>query len=81
MSSVRAENGAGLLMAVKRRHGQSTSGAKVTGLACVAQATEISQGGAPVGTCNPVWAQNAGTWLGLAVDASQGAESQPFKSL
>lgn len=29
----------------------------------------------------PAWAQNAGTWLGLAVDASQGAENQPFKSL
>lgn len=53
MSSVRAEHGAGLLTAVKRRHGQSTSGAKVTGLACVAQATEKSQAGAPVGTCNP----------------------------
>lgn len=66
MSSAQAEDGAGLdtksglLMAVKRRgeagerrHGQSTSGAKVTGLACVAQATEISQAGAPVGTCSP----------------------------
>ena len=70
-----------LLMAVKRRHGQSTSGAKVTGLACVAQATEISQAGHLLGPATQVWAQNAGTWLGLVVDASQGAESQPFKSL
>lgn len=45
-------------MAVRRRsRGEETWTAhkwgKVTGLACVAQATKISQAGAPVGTCNP----------------------------
>lgn len=89
-SSAQAEDGAGLDTKghwLSRREGKrgrrqtSTRGQKLQ--ASPASHRPLGQGrqGHLLGPAIQVWAQNAGIRLGLAVHASQGTESQLFKSL